>query len=132
MRAAVPEELDNFDLAESVLPILPLRNSVLFPVSVVPVNVGRSRSVRLIETACGGERPVIAVVAQKRAETEDPGFDEARLRDALAQLARQGRGLGDRLVHLPIARDQWGGTLVCCHSGFLAGSRMNAKRSAGS
>ena len=49
---------------DSVLPILPLRNSVLFPVSVVPVNVGRHRSVRLIETACGGERPVIAVVAQ--------------------------------------------------------------------
>jgi len=56
------------------LAILPLRNSVLFPASVVPVNVGRPRSVRLIEEAFGGERPTIGVVAQKVAETEDPQF----------------------------------------------------------
>ena len=56
------------------LAILPLRNSVLFPASVVPVNVGRPRSVRLIEEAFGGERPTIGVVAQKIAETEDPQF----------------------------------------------------------
>jgi len=58
------------------LPILPLRNSVLFPASVVPVNVGRARSVRLIEEAFGGDRPTIGVVAQKVAETEDPGFSD--------------------------------------------------------
>jgi ATP-dependent Lon protease len=56
------------------LAILPLRNSVLFPASVVPVNVGRPRSVRLIEEAFGGERPTIGVVAQRVAETEDPTF----------------------------------------------------------
>src|SRR5215475_2387445 len=56
------------------LPILALRNSVLFPASVVPVNVGRPRSVRLIEEAFGGERPTIGVVAQRVAETEDPTF----------------------------------------------------------
>ncbi|MBK8170796.1 MAG: endopeptidase La [Sandaracinaceae bacterium] len=58
------------------LPILPLRNSVLFPASVVPINVGRARSVRLIEEAFGSERPTIGVVAQKGADTEDPRFDE--------------------------------------------------------
>jgi ATP-dependent Lon protease len=58
------------------LPILPLRNSVLFPASVVPVNVGRPRSVRLIEEAFGGDRPTIGVVAQRAADTEDPGFRE--------------------------------------------------------
>jgi ATP-dependent Lon protease len=57
------------------LPILPLRNSVLFPASVVPVNVGRPRSVRLIEEACGADRPVIGVVAQRTPDTEDPGFE---------------------------------------------------------
>ena len=31
------------------VPVLPLRNSVLFPMSVVPINVGRPRSVRLVE-----------------------------------------------------------------------------------
>ena len=59
-----------------ILPVLPLRNSVLFPASVVPVNVGRPRSVRLIEEAFGSDRPTIAVVAQRASETEDPTFEE--------------------------------------------------------
>jgi ATP-dependent Lon protease len=61
---------------EVILPILPLRNSVLFPTSVVPVNVGRPRSVRLIEEAFGRDRPTIAVVAQRKPETEDPVFED--------------------------------------------------------
>jgi ATP-dependent Lon protease len=56
------------------LAILPLRNSVLFPASVVPVNVGRPRSVRLIEDAFGSERPTIGVVAQRSSDVEDPQF----------------------------------------------------------
>ncbi|MGB3050214.1 MAG: endopeptidase La [Polyangiales bacterium] len=62
--------------AEPILPILPLRNSVLFPATVVPVNVGRPRSVRLIEEACGRERPAIGVVTQHKADVEDPTFDQ--------------------------------------------------------
>jgi len=62
--------------AEPILPILPLRNSVLFPATVVPVNVGRARSVRLIEEACGRERPAIGVVTQRKPEVEDPTFDQ--------------------------------------------------------
>ncbi|MFW6031570.1 MAG: endopeptidase La [Myxococcota bacterium] len=61
---------------QSILPVLPLRNSVLFPASVVPVNVGRARSVRLVEAACGDERPAIAVLAQRRPQTEEPTFDD--------------------------------------------------------
>ncbi|MEM9194589.1 MAG: endopeptidase La, partial [Myxococcota bacterium] len=61
---------------EAILPILPLRNSVLFPASVVPVNVGRPRSVRLIEEAFGADRPTIGVVAQIKPDTEDPTFEE--------------------------------------------------------
>ncbi len=62
--------------APETLPVLPLRNSVLFPASVVPINVGRPRSVRLIEEAFGNDRPTIAVVAQRVAETEDPKFED--------------------------------------------------------
>ncbi len=58
------------------IPLLPLRNSVLFPASVVPVNVGRPRSVRLIEESFGRDRPTIGVVAQLHAETEDPTFEQ--------------------------------------------------------
>ena len=59
-----------------LLPILPLRNSVLFPTAVVPVNVGRARSVRLIEESFGRDRPTIGVVAQRESEVEDPEFSE--------------------------------------------------------
>jgi len=52
-----------------------LRNSVLFPASVVPVNVGRKRSVFLIEEVSGMDRPTIGVLTQRRPETEDPKFD---------------------------------------------------------
>jgi len=58
------------------LPVLPLRNSVLFPASVVPVNVGRPRSVRLVEEAFDQDRPSIAVFSQRDAQTEDPSLDD--------------------------------------------------------
>lgn len=74
-------------LVES-LPILPLRNSVLFPASVVPINVGRARSVRLIEEAFGSERPTIGVVAQREADTEDPKFDEIFMVGTVARVLK--------------------------------------------
>ena len=70
------------------LPILALRNSVLFPASVVPVNVGRARSVRLIEEAFGQERPTIGVLAQRDAEEEDPGFERLYSIGTLARVLK--------------------------------------------
>lgn len=54
------------------LPILPLRNSVLFPQVVIPLSVGRERSIALIKEAATGETP-IAIVAQRDADVDDPG-----------------------------------------------------------
>ena len=54
------------------IPILPLRNSVLFPGSIIPIDVGRRKSVRLVEEAISKERPVIGILTQKDARTEDP------------------------------------------------------------
>ncbi|HKE20651.1 MAG TPA: endopeptidase La [Kofleriaceae bacterium] len=59
-----------------VIPILPLRNSVLFPGSIIPIDVGRRKSVRLVEDAISKERPVIGILTQKDARTEDPGEDD--------------------------------------------------------
>jgi ATP-dependent Lon protease len=56
------------------VPILALRNSVLFPMSVVPINVGRSRSVRLVEDLLGRERALVGVLSQRSAEVEEPTF----------------------------------------------------------
>jgi ATP-dependent Lon protease len=70
------------------LPVLALRNSVLFPAAVVPVNVGRPRSVRLIEEAFGVDRPTIGVVAQRKPEDEDPGFEDLFTIGTLARVLK--------------------------------------------
>ncbi|MDP9037271.1 MAG: endopeptidase La [Myxococcota bacterium] len=59
-----------------LLPILPLRNSVVFPASVVPINVGRPRSVRLVEDLVGQERAVVGIVSQRDAEQDEPRFED--------------------------------------------------------
>lgn len=74
--------------AEPILPILPLRNSVLFPATVVPVNVGRARSVRLIEEACGRERPAIGVITQHKPEVEDPTFEQVYQTGTIARVLK--------------------------------------------
>src|SRR5688500_2026919 len=56
--------------------ILPLRNSVLFPMSVVPINVGRPRSVRLVEDLVGNESALVGVLTQRSAETVEPTFED--------------------------------------------------------
>jgi ATP-dependent Lon protease len=70
------------------LPVLALRNSVLFPAAVVPVNVGRPRSVRLIEQAFGVDRPTIGVLSQRKPEDEDPGFEGLYTVGALARVLK--------------------------------------------
>nr|QDA77061.1 Lon protease 2 [Jahnella sp. MSr9139] len=58
------------------VPILPLRNSVLFPMSVVPINVGRPRSVRLVEDLLGRERALVGVISQRSPDVDEPTFKE--------------------------------------------------------
>jgi ATP-dependent Lon protease len=55
------------------LPILPLRNSVLFPNSIIPIDVGRKKSVKLVEEAIAKEKPIIGIVTQRDARVEEPG-----------------------------------------------------------
>lgn len=57
------------------LGILPLRNTVLFPGVIIPITVGRDKSIRLIREVYNADR-IIGVVAQKDAEIEDPGKDD--------------------------------------------------------
>jgi ATP-dependent Lon protease len=59
----------------SELPILPLRDSVLFPNSVLPLAVARESSVRLIEEAISGSK-LVGVFTQRDAAVEEPGQDE--------------------------------------------------------
>ena len=68
------DEMSNADIPE-ILPILPLRNTVLFPGVVIPITVGRDKSIKLIKDAYKGER-TIGVVSQKDMNVEDPLFEE--------------------------------------------------------
>src|SRR5262252_750727 len=63
-------------IVPDTVPILPLRNSVLFPMSVVPINVGRPRSVRLVEDILGRERALVGIVSQKSPELDEPTFKD--------------------------------------------------------
>ncbi len=58
-----------------ILPILPLRNTVLFPGVVIPITVGRDKSIQLIKDYNKGDK-TIGVVAQISDSVEDPGIDD--------------------------------------------------------
>ena len=68
------DDMNNEDTPE-ILSILPLRNTVLFPGVVIPITVGRDKSIKLIKEAYKGDR-VIGVVAQKDVSIEDPSFEQ--------------------------------------------------------
>ncbi|MCC6644034.1 MAG: endopeptidase La [Polyangiaceae bacterium] len=55
------------------LPVLPIRNAVLFPGAVAPFDVGREKSVALVEDLDNLSSPVIAIFAQRDPSTDDPG-----------------------------------------------------------
>jgi ATP-dependent Lon protease len=71
------EDEDNMrnEKVPDVLPILPLRNTVLFPGVVIPITVGRDKSIHLIKDYNKGDK-TIGVVAQKSDSTEEPTGDD--------------------------------------------------------
>src|SRR5882724_9347299 len=58
------------------LPVLPIRNAVLFPGAVAPFDVGREKSVALVEDVDNLAGPVIAIFAQRDPSTDDPGAED--------------------------------------------------------
>jgi len=68
------EEMNN-EQTPDVLAILPLRNTVLFPGVVIPITVGRDKSIKLIRDGNKGKR-MIGVVAQQDVAIEDPTFSQ--------------------------------------------------------
>jgi ATP-dependent Lon protease len=80
------EEMNNEELPES-LPILPLRNMVLFPGVVIPITAGRDKSIKLINDANASGKN-IGVVAQKNEEDEDPTKDDIHTVGTVARILR--------------------------------------------
>ncbi|MCD0476021.1 endopeptidase La [Flavobacterium sp. EDS] len=80
------EEMNNEELPFS-LPILPLRNTVLFPGVVIPISAGRDKSIKLINDANAGDK-IIGVVSQINEEDEDPSKDDINKVGTVARILR--------------------------------------------
>ncbi len=81
------EKIMNNEKLPKELPILPLRNMVLFPGVVVPITAGRDTSIKLIKDANKGNK-TIGVVAQVNPEIEDPKLDDIYKTGTVAKILK--------------------------------------------
>ncbi|MBX2945752.1 MAG: endopeptidase La [Cyclobacteriaceae bacterium] len=79
------------DLKQADLPdelsILPIKNTVLFPGVVIPITVGRQKSIKLVKKAYQGSR-IIGVVAQKNAQAEEPTVEDIYRTGTVARIIK--------------------------------------------
>ncbi|SFG09162.1 ATP-dependent Lon protease [Salegentibacter agarivorans] len=80
------EEINREELPDT-LPILPLRNTVLFPGVVIPITAGRDTSIKLINEA-NNDSKIIGVVAQKDEEVENPSAKDIYNTGVVARILR--------------------------------------------
>jgi ATP-dependent Lon protease len=83
------EDEDRMNLEEvpKKLPILPLRNNVLFPGVVIPITLGRDKSIKLIQDASKGNK-IIGVVSQKDTNIEEPKYNDLFEVGTVAQIVK--------------------------------------------
>ena len=81
------EELINNEVLPEALPILPLRNTVLFPGVVIPITAGRDASIKLINDANNGSK-VIGVVSQKDEAVENPSESDIYKTGTVARILK--------------------------------------------
>lgn len=83
------------------LPVLPVRDVVVFPGTVVPISIGREKSKRLTDAVLAGNK-MLGVFAQRREDTEDPGIDDIYRVGTVANVLKMLRmpdGTNSLLVH---------------------------------
>jgi ATP-dependent Lon protease len=83
---AAENDVDRLSIPD-VLPILPLKDTVIYPFAVQPLGVGQERSIRLIDEVMRGNRLVV-LVAQKSAEIEQAGPDDIFRIGTVSRVAR--------------------------------------------
>jgi len=85
--SSVDEEKINKEQVPKSLAILPLRNTVLFPGVIIPITVGRDKSVKLIKEVYKGSK-TIGVVSQKKSDIEDPTFSDLNTIGTVAHIMK--------------------------------------------
>ncbi|MCK6502636.1 endopeptidase La [Myxococcota bacterium] len=90
-------ERDGGSLPSSLdLPILAIRNSVIFPVLARPINVGRDKSLQAVEAALEGEK-LLGILAQRDAKNEDPGTGELFQTGSVVKILKSVKIPGNKL-----------------------------------
>lgn len=79
-------ELTNLEVPD-ILPILSLRNTVMFPGVVMPITVGRQKSLQLVQEVYRGSK-LLGTVAQKDGSVDDPGKDDLYQSGTIAQILK--------------------------------------------
>ncbi|HZR42592.1 MAG TPA: LON peptidase substrate-binding domain-containing protein, partial [Ktedonobacteraceae bacterium] len=74
-----------------VLPVLPLKDTVVYPFSVQPLAVGQERSIRLIDDVMRSDRRLVVLVAQKSADIEQAGPDDIFKMGTVSRVGRMFR-----------------------------------------
>ncbi len=87
LMSAEDEDAMHRENLPDTLPILPLRNTVLFPGVVIPITAGRDKSIKLINETNKGNK-IIGVVSQKDEFEEEPGIDDINTIGTVAQILR--------------------------------------------
>jgi ATP-dependent Lon protease len=85
--SSVDEEKINKEDVPDSLAILTLRNTVLFPGVIIPITVGRDKSVKLIKEVYKGSK-TIGVVSQKKSDVEDPTFKDLNTIGTVAHIMK--------------------------------------------
>jgi ATP-dependent Lon protease len=75
---------------KDVLPLLPLKGTVILPYQVAPLGVGRQKSLKALEAALAGDR-LLVLVAQKQDDIEDPAAEDLRKIGTVCRVVQVGR-----------------------------------------
>ena len=95
-RLLKPQNTDTQEKVPAELPILPLRNAVAFPFSVVPLAVGTARSVKQVEEAMQGDR-LIGLVLSRDPQVDEPQPSQVHEVGTMARIMRVARAPDDTL-----------------------------------
>lgn len=78
-------KLINVDNKDDLIPVLPLRDVVVYPHMVIPLFVGREKSIDAIDAAMNNNKSLL-LIAQKQADMDDPGFNDLYQAGTLANV----------------------------------------------
>ncbi len=106
-----PSDPETVELPEKlVVPVLAIRNTVIFPVLAFPINVGRSQSVKAVEKALESPDKLLGIVAQRDPKTESPGPDDLHPVGTVVKILKMVKVPGNKLnvIIQGISRAQMG------------------------